>query len=638
LNKYEYLKNTPLAEAVNIYKEALKSAGVTYNIETIKTTSALNRMTAKAVYAKRCSPHYCASAMDGVALKAEETFGASESSPVKLNKNSYISIDTGDPMPENTDCVVMIEDIIEEENGKIKLYSAAVPWQNVRKIGEDISMGDMIAPSFTTVTPSLIGAFLAGGVYSFEAVTIPKIAIIPTGDEIVKGDSESLNDGDVPEFNSAIFSAMLSEWGAKSEVFPVVKDELGLIKNAIIKASKECDAVIVIAGSSAGRDDYTANALKSAGALILHGVAIKPGKPAVLGSIGKVPFLGVPGYPISGIIVMEEIFKYILPLLTKRVYEKPLEFEAKLARQTVSSLKYKEYIRCRIGFIDKEAVAVPMEGAAGVVTRFAKASGIFTVPQDSEGKRRGESVNVRLLKPLSELENSVLVVGSHDPLIDEIDDILKRGGSKTGISSNHAGSMGGIMAIKNHEAHLGGIHLLDTKSGEYNKSCIKTYFPNGGAVLIRGVGRTQGLMVEKGNPKNIKDLKDIAEKEVSYVNRQRGSGTRILLDFLLDKQNLSSADIYGYTREEYTHTAVAAAVAAKSASVGLGILSAAKIYDLDFIELYSEQYDFLISEKAFEDERVKDFLNALNSNEFIERLTILDGYTFESLGEIIEIG
>lgn len=621
-----------------MYKEALVIAGAAYNTETIKTASALNRVTAKAVYAKRCSPHYCASAMDGVALKAEDTFGASESSPVKLNKNSYIPIDTGDPLPENTDCVVMIEDVVEAESRGILLNSAAVPWQNVRKIGEDISMGDMIAPSFTTVTPSLIGAFLAGGVYSFEAVTIPKIAIIPTGDEIVKGDSESLKDGDVPEFNSAIFSAMLSEWGAESEVYPVVSDDLELIKKAVIKASKECDAIVVIAGSSAGRDDYTANALKSVGTLILHGVAIKPGKPAVLGNIGKVPFIGVPGYPVSGIIVMEEIFKNILPLLTKRVYEKPFELQAKLGRQTVSSLKYKEFIRCRIGFIDDEAIAVPMEGAAGVVTRFAKASGIFTVPQDSEGKRRGESMNVRLLKSLFELKNSVLVVGSHDPLIDEIDDILKRSGSKTGVSSNHAGSMGGIMAVKNREAHLGGIHLLDTKSGEYNKSYVKTYFPNGGAVLIRGVGRTQGLMVEKGNPKNIKGLRDIAEKKISYVNRQKGSGTRILLDFLLNKQNISASDIYGYTREEYTHTAVAAAVAACSAGAGLGILSAAKIYDLDFIELYSERYDFLISEKAFEDERVKDFLNALNSDEFNERLILMGGYTFEDLGQIIEIG
>ncbi|HZK20751.1 MAG TPA: molybdopterin biosynthesis protein [Oscillospiraceae bacterium] len=638
MNKYEYLKNTPLTQAVEMYKKALKSAGTTYNTETIETKNALNRVTAKAIYAKRCSPHYCASAMDGVALMSEKTFGASESSPVTIDKDSFIPIDTGDPLPENTDCVVMTENVIEAENGGIMLYSAAVPWQNVRKIGEDISMGDMIAPSFTTVTASLIGAFLAGGVYSFKAVTIPKIAIIPTGDEIVQGEKETLKDGDVPEFNSAIFSAMLSEWGADSKVYETVKDELDLIKKAVVKASKECDAIIVIAGSSAGRDDYTAKALEDTGSLILHGVAIKPGKPAVLGNIGKVPFIGVPGYPVSGIIVMEEIFKCILPLLTKKAYEKPFEIRAKLARQTVSSLKYKDYVRCRIGFIDNEALAVPMGGAAGVVTRFAKASGMFTIPQDSEGKRRGESVSVRLFKPLSELENSVLVVGSHDPLIDEIDDILKRYGSKTVVSSSHAGSMGGIMAIRNCEAHLGGIHLLDTKSGEYNKSYVKTYFPNGGAVLIKGVGRTQGLMVERGNPKGIKTLSDIAEKRVSYVNRQRGSGTRVLLDFLLNEQSILSADIYGYEREEYTHTAVAAAVAAGSACAGLGILSAAKIYDLDFIELYSEQYDFLVSEAAFSDERVKEFLDALNSNEFKSRLKGMGGYTFEDLGQIIEIG
>lgn len=638
MTKYEYLKNTPLKEAVEKYKEALKKAGTTYRTETVKTVEALNRVTAAAVYAKRCSPHYCASAMDGIALMAEKTFKASENAPVTLNPGGFVPVDTGDPLPENADCVIMIEDVIEVGGGTVMLRNAAVPWQNVRKIGEDVCMGDMIAPSFTAVTPPLIGAFLAGGVYAFEAVAVPTVAIIPTGDEIVPGDKEVLEDGDVPEFNSAIFSAMLREWGAKAVVYPTARDRLDLIRGAVKKASFECDAIIVIAGSSAGRDDYTADALKSLGTLVLHGIAIKPGKPAVLGHIGSVPFIGIPGYPVSGIIVMEEIFKSVLPLLTVREGEEPPGFQAKLTKQTVSSLKYKEYIRCRLGFIDGEAVAVPTERGAGIVTGFSKASGIFTVPQNSEGRRRGESVHVRLLKPLDELKNNVLIVGSHDPLIDEAADILKRAGAKTGVCSSHVGSMGGIAAVKNGEAHMGGIHLLDADSGEYNKSYVRTYFPDGKAVVIRGVGRTQGLIVKKSNPENIKNLNDIAKKKLSYVNRQKGSGTRVLLDYLLKTQHIAPEDIYGYTREEYTHTAVAAAVAAGSANAGLGILSAAKIYDLDFIELYSEQYDFLISEAAFEDERVKDFLNALNSDEFKERLLLMGGYTFKDLGQIIEIG
>lgn len=638
MTKYEYLKNTPLKQAVEEYIEALKKAGTTYKTETIATADALGRVTAAAVYARRCCPHYCASAMDGIALMSEKTFGAAENTPVILSSEDYKNIDTGDPLPDKSDCVIMVEDLIEAGGGKMMLHKAAVPWQNVRKIGEDICKGDMITTSFTVMTPSLIGAFLAGGVFSFEAITVPKIAIIPTGDEIVDGSKEELKNGAIPEFNSAIFSAMLCEWGAKAVVFPIVADKLELLCECIEKASRENDAVIVIAGSSAGRDDYTAEALKKSGTLVFHGIAIKPGKPAVLGHIGNVPFVGVPGYPVSGIIVMEEIFKSVLPLLTGRRYENAPKLQARLTKQTVSSLKYKEYIRCRVGFLDSKAVAVPMGRGAGIVTGFAKASGIFTIPQSSEGKQRGEDVKISLLKPLDELKNSVMIVGSHDPLLDEVADILKLTGSGVEVSSSHVGSMGGITAIKNGEAHMGAIHLLDINSGEYNKSYVRTYFPKDTAVLIRGVGRIQGLMVKRGNPENIKGLKDIAEKKLSYINRQKGSGTRVLLDYLLKKEGIEAVSIYGYTREEYTHTAVAATVAAQSAQAGLGILSAAKIYELDFIPLYSEQYDFLVAESALSDERVKSFLEVLNSDIFKQRLERMGGYTFESIGQIVEIG
>ncbi len=638
MNKYEYLKNTPLEQAAHEYIEALKEAGTGYKTETIATANALGRVTAAAVYARRCCPHYCAAAMDGIALMAEKTFGAAENTPVVLSPEDYQYIDTGDPLPEKYDCVIMIEDVIETSGGQIMLYKAAVPWQNIRKIGEDICMGDMIASSFTVMTPSLIGAFLAGGVGSFEAVTVPKVAIIPTGDEIVDGRKEELESGDIPEFNSAIFSAMLCEWGAKAIVFPIVADKLELICESVEKAARENDAVIVIAGSSAGRDDYTAESLKRLGTLVFHGIAIKPGKPAVLGHIGNVPFVGAPGYPVSGIIVMEEIFKSILPLLTGRRYEKAQKLQARLTKQTVSSLKYKEYIRCRVGFIDSQAVAVPMDRGAGIVTGFSKASGMFIIPQNSEGKQRGDDVEIHLLKPPLELKNSVMIVGSHDPLIDEVADILKLMGAGVEVCSSHVGSMGGITAIKNGEAHMGAIHLLDVDSGEYNKSYVRTYFPKGGAVLIRGVGRIQGLMVKRGNPENIRGFKDIAERKLSYVNRQKGSGTRILLDYLLKKESIAAAGIYGYTREEYTHTAVAAAIAADSAQAGLGILSAAKIYALDYIPLYSEQYDFLVAESALSDKRVKSFLEVLYSDIFQQRLKRMGGYTFDGIGQIVEIG
>jgi putative molybdopterin biosynthesis protein len=631
--KYEYLTNTPLDKAVKTILSALEKAGTKSKTEKIDVRHSLGRVSACAAYAKRCSPHYCASAMDGIAIKAQISFGASDASPVTLGSSDYIRVDTGDELPQGCDSVVMIENVVEHDDGRISLYSAAVPWQNVRQIGEDICMGDMIMPSFTKITPSIIGALLAGGVFSLEVIKKPVFAIIPTGDEIVSAQQE-LFDSDIPEFNSAIFSAMLEEWGALSKIYPIVPDNPGCIEAAIKKAALECDGIIVIAGSSAGREDYTSSALKNVGTLILHGIAIKPGKPAILGHVGSVPFIGLPGYPVSGIIVMEEIVRHIVGILTCLPCEKPPVVQARVSRRINSSLKYREYIRTRLGVVDNTTVAVPMERGAGIVSGFSKASGIITVSQDSEGIEAGESVQVKLIKPLSEIESSVCAIGSHDPLIDEIADLLKRKDIRMNVVSGHVGSMGGIMAVLRKEAHLCGIHLLDETDGVYNISYVKKYFPHGGVVLVKGVGRLQGLMVRRGNPLNITGLKDIALKRLSYVNRQKGSGTRILLDYLLKANGISYEDICGYFREEYTHTGVAAIISKGGADAGLGIYSAAKIYGLDFIPLWNEEYDFLVSESAFKQENVRRFLEVLRSKELKDRLERMGGYTFADIGAI----
>lgn len=626
MKKYSYLSNTPCEQALQLYKDELKKSGTTFKTEIIPVKHANNRVNVCAVYAKRCSPHYCSSAMDGIALSAGITAGASESTPVILSRDSFIRVDTGDPMPAGTDSVIMIENCIENDDGTIKLLSAAAPWQNVRQIGEDVSMGDMLIPSFTKITPAYIGALLAGGVTEIEAVKIPTAAIIPTGDEIIPAEKEPQG-GEIPEFNSAIFSAMLENAGCHSIIYPIVPDNEEYIENAIKEASVECDAVIVIAGSSAGRDDYTSTAIENAGTLILHGSAIKPGKPVILGRIGSVPFIGVPGYPVSGITVIENFFLPMLQMLTKQSEEKPVELDAVLTKRLTSSLKYNEFIRARAGFVEGTAAAVPAERGAGIVSGFAKASGIINIPQNCEGYEAGDTVKMRLMKPMSEIENAVLVTGSHDPLIDEISDILRLESLNNTVISSHVGSMGAITAIKRKQAHLGGIHLLDTQTGEYNKSYVKKYFPDGGVTLIKCVNRVQGLMITRGNPKNIYNIIDLSRNDVSYVNRQRGSGTRILIDYLLEKNGINTENVYGYSREEFTHTAAAAIIAGGDADCGLGIYSAARLYNLDFVPLWNEEYDFLVSDEALELEQVKRFIIIISSSQFKDRLEKLGGYS-----------
>jgi putative molybdopterin biosynthesis protein len=633
---FQYLTNIPLDEAVQTYLAALQSRGMTYKTEIVSTSNALGRVTSRAVYANICAPHYNAAAMDGIALDAARTFGATETTPVTLEEDDFIRVDTGDPLPAGCDAVVMIEDVIENA-GAVNLYSAAAPWQHIRQIGEDISAGDMIIPSFTSISPSCMGAMLAAGVMQVEVVKKPVVGIIPTGDEIVQP-TDNPGQGDIIEFNSTIFSGMLTEWGCVPKVYPIARDEPDQIENAVKLAIRECDAVILNAGSSAGTEDYSAQAIRNTGEVILHGIAIKPGKPAILGvAVGKnpsgiVPVLGVPGYPVSGIIVLERLFKPVMEMLTLREPAKTEEIEAVISRRLTSTLKYREFVRARLGVVGGRTVAVPLNRGAGVVSSFVKADGIIDIPQDAEGYEAGEKVKVRLLRSPDKIAHMLVITGSHDPLLDEVTDIMRRRWHDSLVASSHVGSMGGIMAIKRSEAHLGGIHLLDEATGIYNIPYLKKYFPDGGVVLVECVERVQGLMVPPGNPKGIKDFTNLAGLE--YVNRQKGSGTRILCDYLAKQKNLDTSTIRGYDREEFTHTAVAAAIAAGTADTGMGILSAAKIYGLDFIPICEEQYDLLVAQEALELESVQRLLEVLKSQEFAQRLQRLGGYTLKTPGEV----
>lgn len=623
--KYEYLTNEDLDIAVESYIAALKAEGLCPKTERVPVFEAAGRITASAVYAHICAPHYNASAMDGIAVMANKTFGATETTPVRLKPADFIQVDTGDPMPEGTDCVVMIEDVVRDADD-VLLYGAAVPWQHVRQVGEDVCAGDMILPSYTKIAPAALGAMLAGGVLEVLVVKPPVVGIIPTGDEIVSPCTDP-KPGDIIEFNSTIFSGILKEWGAVPKTYPIVKDIKEDIISTMKKAVEECDAVIINAGSSAGRDDYSSLAISTVGKMLYHGIAIKPGKPAILGYAGEKPILGVPGYPVSGIIVLEQIMRPVIEVMTGANLHMKDEIEAVLGRVMTSPLKYREFVRVRIGINENgDFVATPLNRGAGVVTSFVKADGIIDVPQDCEGYEAGDKVKVILLRPLDELKNTLTIIGSHDPLIDEITDLLKIENKDSVVSSSHVGSMGAIMALKRGESQMGAIHLLDEETGEYNTKYVNKHFPNGGVILEKGVKRIQGLMIAKGNPKNIKDFSDITRDDISYVNRQKGSGTRILCDFLIKKNEMNSSDIYGYDREEFTHTSVAAQIASGTADAGLGIYSAAMTYDLDFIPICNEEYDFLIDESAYGGEKVKNFLKILHSDELKDRLIRLGGY------------
>lgn len=613
--------------------------------EDVAVEEADGRVCSAPIYAYISAPHYHACAMDGIAIRAADAYGATETTPMMLTPEQYVVVDTGDPLPSGCDTVVMIEDVIEDGDteiaqdhlegryGDVKLLRSAVPWQNVRQIGEDICAGEMLLPSNSRIEPATMGAMLAAGITHVEVFSRPRVAIIPTGDEVVPPSAHP-KPGDVMEFNSTIFSGMVRRWGGEPVTYPITKDTSELITEALRTAMGECDIVLINAGSSAGRDDYTAQAIASVGDVVLHGIAIKPGKPTILGHAGPKPIIGVPGYPVSGIMVLQEILKPIMEKLAGLI-DAPDEYaQAILSRQVISTLKYEEFIQMRLGNVDGSLIASPLPRGAGVVTSFVKSDGILSIPQNEEGLPAGSEVRVRLLRSRAQIENSLVVIGSHDPLIDEVAELMRRHRPDVSVASTHVGSMGAIMSARRRENHCGGIHLFDEATGTYNTAYLRTYFPEGGVRQVECVYRQQGFIVAPQNPKGIASLSDLTKPGMRYVNRQRGSGTRILCDYICKQENIDPHDIYGYDREEFTHTAVAALVQADSADAGMGIYSAAKMYDLGFVPVCEEQYDLLIPDYAWDNPLVEHLLETLASDAFIGRISQMGGYRLEHPGVV----
>ena len=589
---FTYLTNVPLEQAKKDYLRVLAEQGFSARTERIRVQDAFGRITAKAVYAHINAPHYACSAMDGIALFAKDSFGATETTPVTLREGQFTVVDTGDPIPEGCDAVIMVEEIVRNEDGSVTIHAPAAPWQHIRQIGEDVCAGEMILPGLMEITPAAIGAMSAGGV---------------------------------------------SSWGAEARTYPIVPDRYDEIRGMLEKAVSECDLVILNAGSSAGRDDYSAAAVRKVGEVLYHGIAIKPGKPAILGYQGAVPILGVPGYPVSGIIVIDELLRPLVDLWYRREPDSGSRTRATLTRPVVSGLKYQEYVRVRMGYVGDRLMASPLPRGSGVVSSFMKADGMVEVPQGAEGYNAGEEIRVRLLTGKQRLKNTLVIIGSHDPLLDELADLIHREDRRYFLSSAHVGSMGGIMAVRRGEAHAAGIHLLDTETGEYNRAYIRKYFPHGGVYLIRCVGRQQGLMLQKGNPLGIRSFADIARDGVRYVNRQKGSGTRVLMDYLCKKHGVDPERIYGYEREELTHNSVAVQIAGDSADAGMGIYSTAKLYDLDFLPICVEEYDLLIPEKGWNSGMVRQLISTLKSEEFKTRIEAMGGYMLDRPGESIDL-
>ncbi|MDP3260894.1 MAG: molybdopterin biosynthesis protein, partial [Thermodesulfovibrionales bacterium] len=514
----------------------------------------------------------------------------------------------------------------------------ATPWQNVRVIGEDIVATEFILPENHRIRPVDIGAMLAGGYVDINVRRKPKVVIIPTGTEIVEPGS-NLKRGDIIEYNSRMLGGLVSEWGGEPVRFRIVPDNLDELKDAILEAHKVGDMVVINAGASSGSKDFTSRAISETGEVILHGVSIKPGKPVIIGVVKNKPVLGIPGYPVSALITFNLFAKPVIYKWQGIEMEPPEVLRAELSRQVASTLGQEEFLRVKIGKVGDKFIATPVSRGAGVLMSLVRADGFVRIPAMSEGIGAGSEVNVELLRTKNEIENTIVCIGSHDNALDLLANSLKKKYLKLSLSSAHAGSMGGLMALKKGEAHIAGTHLLDEETGEYNVSSVKRLLSDRRIILVNLVYREQGLLVLKGNPKNIKGFEDLMRDDVIFINRQSGSGTRLLTDKHLRELGIKPEGVKGYEREEYTHMGVASAVLTGIADTGLAILASAKALGLDFIPVAKERYDLAIPFEFYDTDMIKALLSIIREdNEFRDMVANLGGYDVSDMGKVMYDG
>lgn len=658
-----YLESTPLDEAIALWRAKCVSEGIFKPLapESVRVIDSLGRITAGAVIAKISSPFYHSAAMDGYAVKYPDTFGASERSPKRLRIGAQaIAVDTGDPIPEGFNAVIMIEDIQFRRDQKsaaggsppkdtdegleqsgpgvsefIEIIAPATPWQHIRVIGEDIVATELIVPENHKIRPIDIGAMLAGGHTEVMVRRRPRVVIVPTGTEIVEPGS-AVAVGNIIESNSRILGGLVSEWGGDPVRVGIVPDDTEEIKKAILDAVGAGDIIVVNAGSSAGTEDYTAAAIRDLGEIILHGIGIKPGKPLIIGWVKGKPVLGIPGYPVSAFITFNLFVKPLLRKMQGLELEAPDLLRAILSRQVASTPGQEEFVRVKVGKVGERLIATPISRGAGVVMSLVRADGFIRIPSMSEGLGPGTEVNVELLRSRHDIEHTIVCIGSHDNALDLLANILKKRFPIYSLSSAHVGSMGGLVALKRGEAHVAGTHLLDEETGEYNIPFIQRLLPDRKIVLVNLVYREQGLLVPNGNPKNIRGFADLARNDVVFVNRQAGAGTRLLTDKYLKELGISPQHVKGYEHEEYTHMGVASAVLTGVADTGLAILASARALGLDFIPVAKERYDLAIPAEYYESDMIKCLLSIIREDsEFRETVVSLGGYDISNIGSVV---
>ena len=630
-----YLTDIPLDEARATLQAALQAAGAAKPMpaERICLQQALGRITAQPVQAIRSSPHFHCAAMDGYALRADNTISARETQPLRLQpgENAF-PVNTGDPLPADTNAVIMIEHVNQEQDGSLLIYAAVPPWQHVRLMGEDIVTTETVLQVNHALRPVDLGALAGCGHAQVAVRRRPHVRIIPTGGELLPHDQEPAR-GQLTEYNSLMLAAQIEAAGGLASIGDIIGDDPAALTAALQSAlDDEPQLVLLLSGSSAGAHDFSATAIARLGEVLVHGIAVRPGHPVIIGMARSLPIIGVPGYPVSaaltGKLLITPLIRQWLGLTPPQVNQ----VEAISTQKIASPLGDDDYVRVALADIDGQLQATPLGRGAGVITSLVRADGLAHIPRFHEGVDRGGRLQVTLLRHRGEIQQSLMMMGSHDPLLDLLATHLRlRAGGR--LVSANVGSLGGLLALRRGEAHLAGTHLFDTESRSYNTSFVRRYLGEEPVQLVTFAHREQGLMLAPGNPLGIHTPGDL--RRARFINRQRGAGTRVLLDHLLAEQGIDPKEVAGYEHEEHTHLAVAAAVADDIGDCGMGLRGAAEALGLEFVGLVWERFDLAIPRRFMAMERMQALLETLRDSTFRDELGAQSGYRSDETGKLV---
>jgi putative molybdopterin biosynthesis protein len=635
----QFLEVLSAEEATRRFQAALDLSPL--EAETVGLAEALHRVVAQGVAAAADAPPFDRSSVDGFALRAADATGATEASPRHLRLNREVlacgtapaievlpgtatAIATGGVIPRGADAVVMIEHTELEEGGEpaIALRRAAAPGQFIGFAGSDIARGEALLRAGTTITSREIGMLAAAGHATVPVVRQPRVAILSTGDELVPPGTTPLPPGAIPDSNAAILAAAVAEHGGEPLPLGIFRDDEAVLEQAVRHALEVADLVVMSGGTSKGAGDVSHRIIAQLGppGVLAHGVALKPGKPLCLAAVGRKPLVVLPGFPTSAVFTFHEFVVPVIRALAGLPPRAETTLEASLAIRTPSELGRTEYVMVSLSETPdgKGLTAWPLGKGSGSVTAFSHADGFFAIPALAQGAEAGAPVQVRLIGEARLPELSI--IGSHCVGLDGVLEVLAEQGIRARTLA--VGSLGGLAAARRGECDLAPAHLLDAKTGLYNTPWLEA-----GLRLVPGWRRIQGMVFRPGDPRfEGQDgaeaiRRAAADPTCLLVNRNAGSGTRILLDGLL-----GGARPPGYANQPKSHNAVAAAVAQGRADWGMAIGTVAQAYGLGFLPIADEHYDFFVPETRLERPALRAFLAALESEVMRERLRAL-GFT-----------